>query len=74
VGTEEGMIHKLKKLYPEKKFYPLRSTPPLTCVNMKKTKIEDIKRALETESFEINLDAHIMNSALKAIERMLKLS
>ncbi|HAV92088.1 TPA: quinolinate synthase [candidate division WOR-3 bacterium] len=74
VGTEEGMIYRLKRLYPEKKFYALRDKPALRCVNMKKTRIEDIKIALKEESPEITLDSSVIESAGRAIERMLKLS
>jgi len=74
VGTEEGMVYRLKKLYPSKDFYSLREKPPLRCVNMKKTKIDDIKISLENEEPEIILNSKIIELAGKAIERMLILS
>ena len=73
VGTEEGMAYKLKKLYPEKKFYLLREENPLTCSNMKKTTLDGILTALEKEQFEIIIEENVREKALRAIERMLEI-
>ena len=46
IGTEMGIIHGLKKRYPDKRFYLL--TPRLVCPNMKKTTLADVATALRT--------------------------
>lgn len=72
IGTEEGIIHILKKENPDKEFYLV--SPKLLCVNMKKTRIEDVTNALEREQHEIILDNKIMDKARTSLERMLKMA
>ena len=54
--------------YPDKHFYSLGSAR--TCLNMKKTKLEDLYDALEKEQYAIELDSEIMEKAKVALERM----
>jgi quinolinate synthase len=68
IGTEEGLIYKLKKENPDKEFYSLGRAK--ICVNMKKTSPKDLCRALSQEIYEINLDKEIIEKAQKALERM----
>jgi len=72
IGTEEGIIHILKKQNPEKEFYLLSTK--LLCVNMKKTRINDVINALEKERHEIILDKETMDRASVSLERMLKMA
>lgn len=72
IGTEMGILHKLRKDSPDKKFYLL--SQGLICVNMKKTALEDIYKALHFEQHEIKVDEEIRQKALVSLERMLKLS
>jgi quinolinate synthase len=69
VGTEEGMLHRLKKENPEKQFW--NAGPAKTCRGMKITSLYDLHQALLREQFEINLPEQIMTRARGAIERML---
>jgi quinolinate synthase len=69
VGTEEGMLHRLKKENPEKQFWTAGLAK--TCRGMKITRLYDLHQALLREQFEINLPEQIMTRARGALERML---
>ncbi len=69
IGTEMGIIHGLKKRYPEKKFYLL--TPRLVCPNMKKTTLRDVVTALRTLQPVITVPEPIRSQARLSLERML---
>lgn len=74
VGTEEGLIYRLKKIYPEKIFYPLREKPKALCKNMKKTTLEEILLSLKGEGGEnIYVEEDVRIKAYRAIERMLEI-
>lgn len=72
IATEEGVIHSLKKMNPNKNFY----IPGLsaTCPNMKKTRLEDVYESLLHMKHEINVDEEIASKARKALENMLDLA
>lgn len=72
IGTEEGVMHILKKQNPDKRFYLL--SPGLICANMKKTRIEDVYFSLLNMQHEIKVDEDIRMKALKSLEEMLKIS
>lgn len=69
IGTEAGIIYRLKKENPDKKFY--LASPHLICPNMKKITLEKIYWALENMQYEIKVTDHIAALARKPIERML---
>ncbi len=69
VGTEIGIIYRLRKENPNKKFEPASKTA--ICPNMKMTTLESVYNALKFERYEINLDKDIMDKARKSIERMI---
>ena len=70
VGTESGMIHRLEKSFPDRRFYGLE--PRIFCRNMKKLTLEQVRDCLLGKGFEITLPAEIMESAVKPILRMLE--
>ncbi len=70
VGTEEGMIHRLQKEAPNKKFYSISGN--FVCPNMKKTHLEDILEVLKTEKNEITLPKEIREKGKKTLDEMLK--
>jgi quinolinate synthase len=72
IGTEEGILHPLRKRNPDKTFYLL--SEGLRCYDMKLTKIEDVLRALKEETFEITVDPNILVDAKKALDKMLEMS
>ena len=71
IGTEEGILHLLKKQNPDKNFYLLSTG--LICTNMKKTRLDDVHSALLNMQHEIHVDEDIRIKALKSLERMLKI-
>jgi len=69
VGTEEGILWRLRKENPDKTFIiPSRG---LICPNMKLTSLEDILKSLETLEPRITVPEPIRLRALTALERML---
>jgi len=70
VGTEVGMIHRLKKENPEKTFYPISMLT--TCPNMKRITLEKVAWALEDMQYEIDVPESIAAKARRSIERMLE--
>jgi len=69
IGTEVGMLYRLKKDNPDKEFYPLSTAA--VCENMKKTSLDMVQKALETLQPRIAVPEETANRARKAIERML---
>jgi quinolinate synthase len=70
IGTEEGIIHRLKKENPTKEFYP--AGMPKICSNMKLTQLEDVYNALKEEKNVIDLPEEIIKASKKSLEAMLK--
>jgi len=69
VGTEEGMLYRLKAENPEKQFFSLGT--PKTCRGMKVTQIQNVHQALLKNQYEIILDEALMDKARSALQRML---
>ncbi len=71
IGTETGIIYRLQKENPDKRFYP--ATNQAICPNMKLINLEKVLWSLEDEVHEIKLPEEIINKAKTAIERMLQI-
>jgi len=69
VGTETGIIHRLKVENPGKAFFPLQPEP--ICPDMKKNTLEKLLSCLENLSGEVLLSDDICRRARLPIERML---
>ncbi len=72
VGTEIDMITRLRRDYPEKKFYP--ASPHLVCPDMKKITPEKVRQALEENRYRITVPEEIRRRAWRAVEAMVKIS
>jgi len=72
IGTEVGLIYRLKKDNPTKEFYP--ASERAVCPNMKRTTQEKILWALEELEEEIKVPEEIRQRARKAIDRMLEIT
>ena len=77
IATEPGIIHKMKKINPNKEYIPLppkANVPESICVNMKKHNLKNLYEVLECERNEIIMDDDLIQKAAKPIKRMLDLS
>lgn len=71
IGTEVGIIHRLKKENPDKEFIP--AFTKAICPNMKLTNLEKILWSLEREETKIEVPEDIAVRAKSAIDRMIAL-
>lgn len=71
IGTERGIMYKMKKENPDKVF--ISSNKGLVCPNMKKTHLEDIINSLTNMKNIIKIPEDIRIQARKSIENMLAL-
>ena len=71
VGTEVGLIYRLKKDNPQKEFYP--ASERAACPNMKRTTEEKILWALEELKEEVKVPDDIRSRARISIDRMLEI-
>jgi len=77
VATEAGILHQMQKENPDKVFIP---APPNNncacndCPHMKRNTLEKLYLCLKNEMPEIQVPQHIIERAVKPIERMLEIS
>ncbi len=69
VGTEIGILHRLQKENPGKKFY--RVSDVAVCPNMKRTTLEKVLWSLEEMTFEIEVPEETAARARDSIKKML---
>lgn len=67
--TEEGMVNRLQREMPEKRFYAAGGV----CINQKKTHLEDVYAALKEEKYEIELEEHVIKKAKNSLGRMIEI-
>jgi quinolinate synthase len=71
IGTEIGILHRLKKESPDKRFYP--ASELAICPNMKLITLEKILWSLEDLKYEIKIQKNIQLKAKKAVDKMLEI-
>jgi len=71
IGTENGMLYRLNKEMPNKKFYP--ASPHAICSGMKTITLPKLFEALENEKNIVEVENSIAKRARDAIENMLRL-
>jgi quinolinate synthase len=71
VGTEPGLIYRLKKENPQKKFYP--ASILATCPNMRLTNLEKVLWSLEDMKDEVKVPENIRLKAKRAVDKMLEI-
>ncbi|MDQ1279538.1 MAG: quinolinate synthase [Thermoproteota archaeon] len=72
IGTEEGILHRLRKDNPNKEFI-LASVLGI-CPNMKMNTLENIYKSLRDEVYPVTVPKGIATRARRALERMVELS
>jgi quinolinate synthase len=71
IGTEEGLLHRLKKESPDKQFYLL--SRKMVCPNMKRTRLSSVLAAMEKMQHVIKVPDEIRVKAKRALDRMLEI-
>lgn len=71
VGTEKGLLHRLYRDNPDKKFYS--PTDWTICPNMKLNTLEKLAWSLEDMQYSIEIPTDIMDRARGAIQRMMEI-
>jgi len=69
IGTEAGIIHRLQKENPGKRFNPVKDTA--LCKNMKKITLEKVYNALQNMEHNVVVPAETAEKARSAIEKMI---
>lgn len=72
VATETGILHKMRKVAPDRKFFA--ASEEAVCQYMKMITLEKVLRSLEEEVFEVKVREEIASKARLAIERMLQIT
>jgi len=71
VGTEIGILHKLRKENPDKTFYP--ASESAICPNMKLTTLEKVLWSLQDMRYEVKVPQDIRLRAKKVVDKMLEI-
>jgi len=71
IGTEIGMLHRLRKENPGKRFYP--ASEKMVCPNMKYHTLEKVRDSLKEMIYLIKVPEEIRVKAYQSIKRMLDL-
>jgi len=69
LGTEAGILYRLKKENPEKNFFSAGTAK--MCKGMKQTHLQDLHQALLERKYQMELPVDIMDNARSALEKML---
>lgn len=72
VGTEIGILHRLRKENPRKNFVP--ASEQAICPNMKLTTLEKIAEALEHDRHRVRVPEEVAGRARLVLEKMLRVS
>lgn len=71
VGTESGILFRMQRANPNKKFYLLQ--PEILCPDMKRITLDDVAQALRELKYPVELPAQMISGAAGAIEKMIAL-
>jgi quinolinate synthase len=69
VGTETGILHRLRQENPGKVFHPVNER--LVCPNMKKTTLENLAECLREMKTVVTVPEPVASRARRAVDAML---
>ncbi len=69
VATEVGILHRLQKFSPTKKFIPVKESA--VCEYMKLITLEKILNSLVNNQFKIEIPPQVANKARRSLESMI---
>lgn len=72
VGTEDGVLYKLREKNPDKRFYTIYDGQ--FCKDMKRVTLEKVRDSLEYGTFEVQVDEETRAKANVPLNRMLELA
>jgi len=72
IGTEAGMVYRLRKENPGKTFFPASGLA--LCPNMKRCTVEKVRGALANNQYEVDVPEHIIEKARKSLAYMMSLT
>lgn len=72
VATETGILHRMEKENPGKKFYAANEES--VCNYMKMITLENLYEALKKDQFEVKVPKHLAEKAIIPIQRMLSIN
>ena len=72
IGTEEGILHRLRQENPDKSFYLISNSQ--ICTDMKKTTLEKVVQTMELRQNIVTVPEAIRIKAKQAVDRMLAIS
>jgi quinolinate synthase len=72
VVTEEGLLERLRKLYPQKQI--LSPGMKGICVDMKKISLRSVYLSLKELKYEVKVPEEIAEKAKRAIDKMLEIT
>jgi len=72
IGTEIGILHRLQKENPQKRFYPVSERAE--CPNMKKITLEKVLWSLERMEYPVTVPQDIREKAYASLKNMLDLA
>ncbi len=67
IATENGLLYRLKKEIPNKKFYPASETA--ICQPMKAITLQRVRDSLKEMKYQVEIPKHILDKAREAIEK-----
>jgi len=71
IGTEEGLVYRARKLYPDKKIYPVN--PQAICIDMKKINLLNIRCSLENLKPRVEIDPVVARRVREVMEESLRI-
>jgi len=71
IGTEEGLLHRLRKDSPDKTFHILSNK--MVCPNMKRTHLSSVLTAMENMQYVIKVPEETRIRAKRSLDRMLEI-